>query len=114
MIDGGRVTLDGSALSVKLLKYSGTVAQLTPKADAALDYTPGDKLKERSADTFYHLGDLDLRFRAAGTIDWTDVSTAFHRAPVTIDSSDAAHFVSDVELEFARRHAAQGGADVDG
>src|ERR1700749_99588 len=96
MIDGGKVTLTSPALSVDLLKYSGTVAQLSPTADASLDYTPGDRLKERSADTFYHLGDLDLRIRAVGVNDWTDVSTAFQRAPVVVVSSDNAHFTSDV------------------
>src|ERR1017187_10900167 len=54
MMDGGKITLNSPALSVEILKYSGTVAQLSPKADPALDYTPGDRLKERSADTFYH------------------------------------------------------------
>src|SRR5580698_10770130 len=96
MIDGGKVTLTSPALSVDLLKYSGTVAQLSPTADASLDYTPGDRLKERSADTFYHLGDLDLRVRAVGTNDWTDISTAFQRAPVAVVSSDDTHFTGDV------------------
>jgi hypothetical protein len=96
MIDGGKITLNSAALSVEILKYSGTVAQLTPRADAALDYTPGDLLKERSADTFYHLGDLDLHIRVGGATDWTDVSTAFHRAPVAVTASDATHFAGDV------------------
>jgi len=96
MIDGGKVTLTSRALTVDLLKYSGTVARLTPSADAALDYTPGDKLKERSANTFYHLGDLDLRIRSVGASEWTDVSTAFRRAAVTVNASDATHFSSDV------------------
>jgi hypothetical protein len=96
MIDGGRITLHSSALAVDILKYSGTVARLSPTADPALDYTPGDLLKERSADTYYHLGDLDVRFRTAGVTAWTDVSTAFHREPVTAVTSDATHFSSDV------------------
>ncbi len=120
MLDGGRVTLTSPALSVSLLKYSGTVAQLSPAADATLDYTPGDRLKERSADTFYHLGDLDLRIRTVGASDWTDVSTAFHRAPVTVVASDAAHFTSDVTsslpqgtgLKVARTWAVENGALV--
>lgn len=96
MMDGGKITLDSPALTVEVLKYSGTVARLTPTADAALDYTPGDLLKQRSADTFYHLGDLDIRFRTSAAADWTDVSTASHREPVTILTSDAAHFSGDV------------------
>jgi hypothetical protein len=96
MIDGGKITLTSSVLSVDVLKYSGTVARLTPQADPGLDYTPGDLLKQRSADTFYHLGDLDMRFRTVGTAGWTDVSTAFRRQPVTPISTDATHFTGDV------------------
>jgi hypothetical protein len=96
MIDGGETSLNSSELSATVLKYSGTVARLSPSADSTIDYTPGDRLKERSADTFYHLGDLDLRFRAAGVEEWTDVSTAFHRAPVTVVAADAGRFSGDV------------------
>jgi hypothetical protein len=117
MIDGGQISLASSALGVEVLKYSGTVAKLTPTADATLDYTPGDLLKERSADTFYHLGDLDLRFRSAGSSEWTDVSTAFHRAPATVIGSDDKHFASDVTsslpegtpLKLVRTWAVEGG-----
>jgi len=73
MIDGGSASLETPQLRVELLKYSGTVAKLTPSADATLDYTPGDRLRERSADTFYHLGDLDLRFRNNGGSKWKDI-----------------------------------------
>jgi len=61
MLDGGRVSLSTPELRVELLRYSGTVALLTPNSEPSLDYTPGDLLKQRSADTFYHLGDLDVR-----------------------------------------------------
>jgi hypothetical protein len=100
MMDGGSVSLSTAALSVQLLKYSGTVAKLSPSADAALDYTPGDRLKARSANTFYHLGDLDLRVRAAGAAEWKDYSTAFHREAAKVVSSDEKQFVSDVTSSF--------------
>ncbi len=117
MMDGGQVSLTSSALSVEILKYSGTVAALKPKVDPTIDYTPGDRLKERSADTFYHLGDLDLRFRTAGAQEWTDVSTAFHRAPTTTAASDDTHFTSDVTsslppgtpLKLVRTWSVEGG-----
>jgi hypothetical protein len=117
MIDGGKVTLTSSGLSVDILRFSGTVARLSPSADPSLDYTPGDLLKERSADTYYHLGDLDLRFRAAGEAKWTDVSTAFHREPVVDVASDAGHFSADVTaslpagtpLRIVRAWAVEGG-----
>jgi hypothetical protein len=117
MIDGGKITLSSSVLSVDLLKYSGTVARLTPQADLGLDYTPGDLLKQRSADTFYHLGDLDMRFRTVGTSGWTDVSTAFRRQPVSSISADRTHFTGDLTsslpqgtpLKVVRTWAVEGG-----
>ncbi len=96
MMEGGRVSLSTPELKVDLMRYSGTVASLTPSSDAALDYTPGDLLKQRSADTFYHLGDLDVRYRAAGAGDWTDVSTAYRRSPVKVLAADERHFAGDV------------------
>ncbi|RXS97287.1 hypothetical protein ESZ00_05090 [Silvibacterium dinghuense] len=100
MFASDRVTLTSSSLTVKLLSYSGTVAQLSPQSAPAWDYTPGDLLKERSADTFYHLGDLDLRFRVQGASDWTTVSTAFHREQVKVLSSNEKTFSADVSSSF--------------
>ena len=96
MLDGGKITLRSSSLSVDILKYSGTVARLSPATDPTLDYTPGDRLKERSADTFYHLGDLDLRFRTTGSSGWTDVSTAFHREEAKVLGADENSITEDV------------------
>lgn len=96
MLDGGAVTMETPQLSISILRYSGTVSRLSPSIAPGFDYTPGDRLKQRSADTFYHLGDLDLRFRAAGSQEWTDVSSAFHREPVKVLESDRIHFVSDL------------------
>lgn len=96
MLDGGRVTLEAPSLTLELLKYSGTAARLSPKSDSKWDYTPGDILKERSADTFYHLGDLDLRFRMAGQQEWQTVSTAFRRKPITVLVSNNTEFSGDV------------------
>lgn len=96
MMDGGHTKLAGRDLTLDLLRYSGTVAQLSPQADGTIDYTPGDRLKERSADTFYHLGDLDLRLRSEGTSEWSDYSTANRRKPVQVLRSDATHFVADL------------------
>jgi hypothetical protein len=95
MVDGGRVTLKASSLTVELLRYSGTVARLAPEADPTLDYTPGDRLRQRSADTFYHLGDLDLRVKA-GDGDWRDLSTAFERHPVKVTADGADSFTTDL------------------
>jgi hypothetical protein len=110
MIDGGKITLSSSALSVDVLKYSGTAARLTPQADPGHVYTPGDLFKQRSADTYYHPGDLDMRFRTVGsTAGSTDVFTAFRRWPVAPISSDATHLTGEPHPKPSRGHAAQGG-----
>ncbi len=117
MLDGGRISLSTPDLKVELLRYSGTAASLTPSSDATLDYTPGDLLKQRSANTFYHLGDLDVRYRAAGASGWTDVSTAYRRNPVTVLAADAKQFAGDVSsslpggtpLKIVRTWSSEGG-----
>ncbi|HTJ29243.1 MAG TPA: DUF5695 domain-containing protein, partial [Acidobacteriaceae bacterium] len=96
MLDGGRVVLKDKELTLELLTYSGTVAQLRPSADPMLDYTPGDLLRERSADTFYHLGDLDLRLRTDASQDWKDYSTAYRRKAVHVLKNDAQTFRADL------------------
>jgi len=96
MLDGGRVVLKDKELTLELLTYSGTVAQLRPNADPLLDYTPGDLLRERSADTFYHLGDLDLRLRTDDSQEWRDYSTAYRRKPVHVLANDAQTFRADL------------------
>ena len=100
MYSSPRVELKSPSLDLKLLSYSGTVAQLSPQSAPQWDYTPSDLLKERSADTFYHLGDLDLRFRSAGSSDWTTISTAFHREPAKVLTSNADTFSADVSSSF--------------
>ncbi|WP_263419838.1 DUF5695 domain-containing protein [Terriglobus albidus] len=96
MLDGGRVVLKGKELTLELLAYSGTVAQLRPTADPMLDYTPGDLLKARSADTFYHLGDLDLRLRDGASSEWKDYSTAYRRKPVQVLANTSTSFRADL------------------
>jgi len=96
MLDGGTLSLSAGALKLDLLRSSGTVARLSPDADPTLDYTPGDLLKERSADTFYHLGDLDLRLRSEGETAWHDYSTAYRRQPVRVLAGNANEFSADL------------------
>ena len=96
MLDGGRVVLKGKELTLELLTYSGTAAQLRPATDPMLDYTPGDLLKARSADTFYHLGDLDLRLRDDASTEWKDYSTAYRRKPIQVLANNSTVFRADL------------------
>ena len=92
----GTVKIQDQALSLEILRYSGTAASLRPTLEATFDYTPGDMLAQRSADTYYHLGDLDLRVRRKDTSHWIPISTAFRRKPVVVLSSNPTEFRSDV------------------
>lgn len=83
MLDRGTVTLEAPDFKLTLVRSSQTVAALEPKAASGFDFTPGDRLVERSQGGFYHLGDLDLRLRRGGTGDWSSYSTAQVRKPVT-------------------------------
>src|SRR5690242_15426907 len=83
MLQEGFIDLDTPAFSLKLVRSSQTVAALKSKDAADFDFTPGDLLVERSQDGYYHLGDLDLRLRQAGTSEWKGYSTALARKPVT-------------------------------
>ena len=83
MLNGGILTLDTPAFTLKLVRSSQTVAALQPKADPKFDFTPGDLLSQRSQNGYYHLGDLDLRLRKGASGAWVGYSTAFSRTPAT-------------------------------
>ena len=99
MLDEGTVALqspDLKDLNLTLVRSSQTVASLKATAAPNMDYTPGDRLKERSADSFYHLGDLDLRLRSEDERDWKDFSTAHERQPVRVLSAEGGKFSADL------------------
>jgi hypothetical protein len=68
---------------LKLVKESQTIAALQPKGANGFDFTPADRLADRSKDGFYHLGDLTLRLRSGDSGPWQSYSTATDRRPVT-------------------------------
>ena len=94
MLDQGLVHYQSPDLTLRLVRSSGTVAGLeawmpesgAPKAadseekaqnsEKVFDFTPSELLAARSIDGYYHLGDLDLRLRRAGTVEWSGYSTA--------------------------------------
>jgi hypothetical protein len=85
MLDEGLIKLETPEFVLSLVRSSQTVAALQPKPIEAggFDFTPGDLLKERSQDGYYHLGDIDLRLRTGTSGEWKSYSTAFARHPVT-------------------------------
>ncbi|WP_124849351.1 DUF5695 domain-containing protein [Acidipila sp. EB88] len=96
MFSGGHMTLHSGALGLDVLRYSGTVASLTTTGAVPWNYAPTDKLSERSQDTFYHLGDIDLRVRAAGATAWQALSSATHREPQKILTATDHELTGDI------------------
>lgn len=82
MLAAGEVTFDTPDFSLVLVRSSQTVAALHPKLSPEFDFTPGDRLFERSQNGYYHLGDLDIRLRAGNSSAWRNYSTALARQPV--------------------------------
>jgi len=80
-IDKGFINLTTKAFEIKLVKASQTVAALSPIADKNFDFTPGDRLAIRDKDGLYHLGDINLRVKAADG-SWKSYSTAAKRSTV--------------------------------
>src|SRR5262249_23935282 len=63
-------------------KASQTVTALEPKSTPGFDFTPADRLSQRSANRYHHLGDLILRVRTGASGPWLKYDTAESHAPV--------------------------------
>ncbi|MBS1531400.1 MAG: hypothetical protein JSU01_13925 [Bacteroidetes bacterium] len=81
-LEKGYLSFNVSGLRLKLVRSSQTVAALSPAADTTFDFTPGERLRLRSSDGMYHLGDLDLRLRFVGDTAWKKYVTAGKRAEI--------------------------------
>ena len=75
-------TLETPDFKLKLDKASQTVAALEPKNTPGFDFTPADRLEQRAANRYHHLGDLILRVRAGSSGPWQKYDTAQSRSPV--------------------------------
>jgi hypothetical protein len=81
-LDQGLVRLEAGTVGVALVQASQTVASLKPAASDSFDFTPSHWLERRSANGYFHLGDLTLRLRSGDSREWTHYSTAADRRPV--------------------------------
>jgi hypothetical protein len=123
MLDDGLARYETPELTLRLVKSSGTVAGLEPREQPSgqpegFDFTPAELLAARSTDGYYHLGDIDLRLREAGTSEWRGYSTALERHPVAalpLEPGDLARedlnptLPSDFPLRLKRAWALAGG-----
>ncbi len=82
MLNEGLTSYRTPQLRLRLVKSSGTVAGIETIGNKVFDFVPVELLAARSVDGYYHLGDLDLRLREAGSQEWKGYSTALERWPV--------------------------------
>ncbi len=66
-----------------------------PPSPLNFDFTPADRLEQRAADGYHHLGDITMRLRTAGG-DWQDYDTATARKPVAALPSGNALAAADL------------------
>jgi uncharacterized protein DUF5695 len=74
--------LETPDFKLRLVKDSQTVAALEPKRTPGFDFTPSDRLAQRAANGYHHLGDLILSVRFSPSGPWQKYDTAESRAPV--------------------------------
>ncbi len=110
-LEQGISSFDTPFFALDLVNASQTVAALKPKGADGFDFTPADWLERRNRDGFFHLGDLTLRLRAAGSDRWQAYSTAAARKPVkalpvsgsTLAAADLSPTLpADIPLEVER------------
>lgn len=90
------------ALALKLVKESQTAAALHPLNDLNFDFTPGDRIDIRKSDSLYHLGDINLRLRPLGKVEWQNFSTGSQRKAVKIlPASERVLAAADLSHAFA-------------
>src|SRR5215831_16941520 len=78
----GTLDFDTPDFNLKLVKASQTIASIQPKGAGAFDFSPADRLENRSADHFNSIGDLNFRARLRGAEQWEDYATSATRHPV--------------------------------
>lgn len=96
-VDLGYTNLETPEFYLKLVAASQTVAALQPKGEQGFDFTPGKSLETRADNDFYHLGDLTLRLRSEGSLEWKEFSTASDRKPViALDATGSILAAADI------------------
>lgn len=81
-VDQAFVEFDTPDFKLWLSKSSQTVVALEPKITPGFDFTPSDRLKQRAARGYHHLGDLTLRVRLGNSGPWQKYDTADSEEPV--------------------------------
>ena len=81
-------TYAAGPFTLKLLRATQTAVTLSPDG-GVFDFLPGDRISERAREGYYHLGDVTLRTRVAGSAGgkWSTFSSATRAG----DIKDAEH-----------------------
>ena len=80
-LEKGTSEFETADFRLGVLNSTQTVAFLRTNDSEAFDFTPGDRLQERSSNGFYHLGDLNIGLRT-GDGAWEYYSTARKRGDI--------------------------------
>lgn len=81
-VEKGSKSFKTSDFYLEILNSSHTAAAFSPVKDTIFDYTPDERLKLRDKDGFYHLGDINIRYKKISEKDWTSFSSAKKRVDV--------------------------------
>jgi hypothetical protein len=97
-VEKGSTAFSTTLFKLELLNSSQTVSSLKANDESTLDYTPGDRLKERDKNNFYQLGDINLGIRSMGDTAWSYFSTAKNRVDVEALSLQNSNIISSADL----------------
>ena len=115
------IELETPDFKLRLVKATQTVAALEPKNTPGFDFTPADRLSQRAANRYHHLGDLILRVRSGTSGTWQKYDTAESRKPVepmtpvgpTLAAADLTPTLpADIPLQITRSWIVDNGALV--
>ena len=97
----GTKSFDAGNLTLSLMNATGTAASLSPKG-SDFDFTPGDRLRGRTSEKYYHLGDATLRVRKPGAA-WTSFSSASNRDILADISTPGTLASQDITLNLGEK-----------
>lgn len=81
------------SFALALRSDTQTLARLSPLAEPAFDFVPGNREAERQGDGYAHVGDIDVRLRTAGG-RWQDYASWHARRPIRLLASGGPVFAA--------------------
>jgi len=97
-LDMGFNEYQTALFQLDLLNSSQTVSALRTNDTSPFDFTPGNRLKERDKNGFYHLGDITLGIRTGSNTEWNFYSTSKNRINIDAINSDNPSVISAADL----------------